>query len=228
MGARIMSRVAVLAAVGGITLASPAAPAYAHVEVSADKPQAGATDVTLTFVGEAESDSAGITSERIVLPDGISPTDVTLAKAPGGWRMTVDPDGVTIAGKALAAGKDATVAIKVAKLPADETRLSFKTIETYGDGTVARWIEIRKEGADEPDNPAPLLKLKAAAVAPSAAPSSAPVQVGTSATAVQAVAASTGEDGGISLRGWASLAGLVVVAVAGFLLGRRRQQRRTS
>jgi uncharacterized protein YcnI len=224
MGTRIMSRTAVLAAVGGITLASPAAPAYAHVEVSADKPQAGATEVTLTFVGEAESDSSGIAAERIVLPDGISPADVTLVKAPAGWRMTVNPDGVTIAGKALATGRDATVAIKVAQLPADETRLSFKTIETYGDGTVARWIEIRKEGADEPDNPAPLLKLKAAATTPS----SAPVQVVPSAapTTVQAVPASTEQDGGISWRGWASLAGLVVAAVAGFLLGRRRQQRR--
>jgi uncharacterized protein YcnI len=157
MGASVTFRAAAGAAIVVLAVTALAAPASAHVEVSADKPQAGAADVTLTFVGEAESKDAGIAAERIVLPKGISPGDVTLAKAPTGWGLTANPDGVTVGGRALAVGRAATVAITVAQLPADATRLSFKTLVTYGDGSVDRWIEIQQEGAPEPDRPAPLL-----------------------------------------------------------------------
>jgi hypothetical protein len=213
--------VATVLAAAGVGVAMAAGPAAAHVEVSADKAQAGATNVTLTFVGEAESSSAGIASERVVLPKGMAPAEATLAKAPAGWKLTTNPDGFTIAGKALPIGKDATVAVKVAQLPADATRLSFKTIETYGDGKVSRWIEIQQEGAPEPDSPAPLLKLRPAAAvaslapssaAPSAAPSSA-VPASASAEPITgspspALVASTG--GGN--RGW--IVALVVVVLA--------------
>ncbi|MER6011938.1 hypothetical protein [Streptomyces bluensis] len=61
-----------------------AAPAAAHVEVEADTPQALAEDVTLTFLSEAESDTAGFTELRVVLPEGIAAEDVTLDEAPKG------------------------------------------------------------------------------------------------------------------------------------------------
>jgi len=152
-----LASIGVLAGLGVLALAAPAA---AHVEVSADKTQAGATNVTLTFTGEAENDAAGIASERVVLPAGLAPADVSLVKAPAGWKFTRTADGFTVAGKALAVGKDAEWKVKIAKLPDGETRLSFKTLETYGDGEVSRWIEIQEEGKDEPDNPAPLVTLK--------------------------------------------------------------------
>jgi len=46
-----------------------AAPAWAHVQVSADKAQAGATNVTVSFNGEAESTTAGIKSEQVQTHD---------------------------------------------------------------------------------------------------------------------------------------------------------------
>ena len=76
-----MLTISALAGVGVLALAGPA---LAHVEVSANKTTAGATDVTLTFSGEAENDAAGIKSERVVLPAGIAPADVSLVKAPAG------------------------------------------------------------------------------------------------------------------------------------------------
>jgi uncharacterized protein YcnI len=176
-----MTTIGVLAGLGVLAAAGPAA---AHVGVSADKNRAGATDVTLTFHGEAENPS-GIKSERVVLPEGIAPADVTLVKAPAGWTFQATADGFTVGGKALASGKDAEWKVKVAKLPDGETRLSFKTLETYADGEVSRWIEVQEDGKEEPENPAPLIKLKPGPSTPGAAPS----EAAPSATASAAPAA---------------------------------------
>jgi len=153
-------RVATVAAVAGFAALGLAGPAFAHVEVSADKTTAGASDVTLTFTGEAENDKAGIKSERVVLPAGLDPAGVTLVKAPAGWKFTAAADGFTVGGTPLKIGVDAVWKVKIAKLPDGQTRLSFKTLETYGDGSIVRWIEIQEPGQPEPDNPAPLVTLK--------------------------------------------------------------------
>ncbi|WKX07476.1 DUF1775 domain-containing protein [Streptomyces sp. NL15-2K] len=138
-----------------------AAPAAAHAEVEADKAQALAENVTLSFVSEAESASAGFTELRVVLPQGIAPGDVTLDEAPKGWKLKAMNDGYAVSGPALKAGVDAEHKIKVRQLP-DAKEIAFKTIETYSDGEVSRWIELPTGGA-EPEQPAPVLQLKAAA-----------------------------------------------------------------
>ncbi|MFI5938457.1 DUF1775 domain-containing protein [Actinoplanes sp. NPDC051494] len=231
-----LSAVAVLAGVGVLALAGPAA---AHVEVEADKDTAGATDVTLSFSGEAESTSAGIKSERVVLPDGIAPADVTLVKAPSGWKFDTTADGFTVSGKALKTGADAEWQVRIAKLPDGETRLSFKTLETYGDGEVSRWIEVQREGADEPDNPAPLVTLKPGpepsptTVAPtSVAPSSpaATSAVPTVSASAAVVAEPAADDtGGKAVWIWV-IGGAVLLAAGGafFALTRRNRPDPTS
>ena len=181
---RMRYRAMTVVALAGVAVAVAAGPAFAHVQVSADKTQAGASDVTLTFRGEAENPKAGIKSERVVLPTGIAPAGVTLVRAPSGWTFARDADGFTVGGKALPQGTDARWSVKIAKLPADQTRLSFKTLETYGDGEISRWIEIQQPGQPEPPNPAPLLVLKAAASTAPASPS-----VVASSPAVDAAAA---------------------------------------
>ncbi|WP_067499790.1 DUF1775 domain-containing protein [Actinoplanes sp. TFC3] len=224
-----MSAVGVLAGVGVLLLAGPAA---AHVEVSADKDTAGATDVTLTFHGEAENDAAGIKSERVVLPEGIAPGDVTLVKAPAGWTFTPTADGFTVAGKALKVGADAEWSVQIAKLPDGETRLSFKTLETYGDGEVSRWIEIQEQGKDEPDNPAPLVTLKPGAkptttsaapagAAPSSAPASAAAPAPAATTVAAQPAADSDEDDGGSLW-WVWVIAAVALGAVAVLYGRNR------
>ncbi|MEU4217773.1 DUF1775 domain-containing protein [Actinoplanes sp. NPDC026623] len=178
-----LTTISALAALGVLALAAPAA---AHVEVSADKTKAGATDVTLVFHGEAENPS-GIASERVVLPEGIAPADVAPVKTPAGWQFATTSDGFTVGGTPLAPHKDAEWSVKVAKLPDGETRLSFKTLETYADGEVSRWIEIQEAGAAEPENPAPLLTLQPGPTGPAAEPSSAaPVTSGSPSSAPQA------------------------------------------
>ncbi|MEU9289451.1 DUF1775 domain-containing protein [Streptomyces sp. NPDC048275] len=166
--ARAGRRVALAGAAALTATLALAAPAAAHAEVEADTPQALAENVTLSFVSEAESDSAGFTELRVVLPEGIAPGDVSLDEAPKGWKLKPTDDGYAVGGPALKAGVDAEHKIEVRQLP-DAKEIAFKTIETYSDGEVSRWIEL-PTGGEEPEQPAPVLELKAAA--PGAAPAS--------------------------------------------------------
>jgi Domain of unkown function (DUF1775) len=231
MVTRSATMAAALAAAASVVLGW-AAPAWAHVAVSADKPQAGATNVTVTFNGEAESDSAGIKSERVVLPAGITPDQVRLGKAPSGWTFTRAADGFTVGGKALKVGQDARFSVVIAQLPADATELAFKTVETYGDGKVSRWIEIPQPGQPEPDNPAPVLKLNAAAqpAATTGAPTTAPPTTTAPAASTQpafTAAPAAAEDSGSRTGLWVAVAVAAVAVVAAaaavaFALRRRR------
>lgn len=220
-------------AVGGagtVAALALAAPASAHVEVSADKAQAGAADVTVTFSAEAESSSSGIASVRVVLPAGIAPDQVSWVSGPNGWALSPAADGYTVAGPALPTGKAAEYAVKVAKLPAGATTLPFKTLVTYGDGHVDRWIEVPAPGAKS-ENPAPQLTLAPAAPgtgggAPaSAAP--APTTSAAPATPTQTVdQGAKASDGGSPT--WPIVLGVVVLiaALGGYLWYSRRRSAR--
>lgn len=53
--------------------------------------------------------------------------------------------------------------VSVGALPEDADQLVFKAIQTYDNKEVVRWIEEPTAGGEEPDSPAPVLKLTAAA-----------------------------------------------------------------
>ncbi|MEU6709542.1 DUF1775 domain-containing protein [Streptomyces wuyuanensis] len=221
-----------LAAAAGAVLLS-AGPAAAHVEVEADKAQALAENVTLTFNAESESDKAGITSLRVVLPEGIVPADVTYADGPKGWAFGATTDGYTVKGPAVAVGEDAEYSVRVRQLP-DAKELVFKTLQGYGDGRVDRWIEL---GASDGHghghgNSAPVLKLAKAAPGatvksptPSASPTpSTPARPAPAPSpSNSSVTGAAVESGGLSAAGWTALgaAALVVAAAAAYLLRRR-------
>lgn len=225
-------RIVIVTAAVALAVAGFAGPAAAHVELTADKDTAGATDVMLTFTGEAENPKAGIRSERVVLPDGIAPGSVTAVKLPPGWTFTADPDGFTVGGRPLKTGTDAVWSVRVAKLPDSATRLSFKTLETYGDGDVARWIEIQEAGQAEPDNPAPLLVLKPG---PSAAPTTAapttpapttPAATAPAAAPTTAPAAAPAADRGTGSTWWIWVLVVAVLLIIAAVVVRRRDRSR--
>lgn len=145
-------------AVAATAVLLTAGPASAHVEVESESTQALAQNVEIAFDAESESATAGITEIRVVLPEGIAPADVAYGEGPKGWALTVNDDGYTVKGPAVKAGVNAEYSVVVKQLP-DAKELPFKTIQTYGDGQVDRWIELDENG----ENPAPVLKLKAAA-----------------------------------------------------------------
>lgn len=198
-------RLGVLVAATVAMIATGTGPAAAHAEVTASDSRALAENVTLSFVSEAESDAAGIEELRIVLPKGIAPGTVALKEAPKGWKLAATADGYTVGGTALAAGTDAEHSITVRQLP-DAKSLAFKTVETYGDGKISRWIEVPGDG-QQVENPAPVLELKEAApgaelIAPSPSPepstgapsSSAAAGPGDDATASASAPASEGSE----------------------------------
>ncbi len=222
--ARAGRRVALASAAALTATLALAAPAAAHAEVEADKAQALAENVTLSFVSEAESASAGFTELRVVLPEGIAPVDVTLEEAPKGWKLKATDDGYTVGGPSMKAGVDAEHKIKLRQLP-DAKEIAFKTVEVYSDGKISRWIELPSGGA-EPEQPAPVLELKAAApgakpISPS--PSPTPTESATpsptrSATESPAEAAGSGTDTKAAEEDEDSSAGLVIGGVVVALL----------
>jgi uncharacterized protein YcnI len=94
-------------------------------------------------------------------------------------------------------------------LPQGVSQLAFKTLQTYSNGVVVRWIDLPQPGQSPPDHPAPVLKLT------------------TATPAVEAAAATSGRsgsDGVVRALATAGLvAGLLALAVAG--LGWRRGRR---
>ena len=216
-----------VAAVGAATaVLLTAVPAAAHTEVEADKAQALAENVTVSFHAEAESDTSGIKEVRVVLPEGIAPADVTYGEGPKGWRFSATDDGYSVKGAELKTGEGAEYSVVVRQLP-DAEEVPFKTLQTYGDGHVDRWIELDENG----ENPAPTLKLKAAAPgakavspSPSASASPSPIPEKPIPTA-SAQAADTGKDdeGGLSAGAWTGIgAGVLVAAAAAVFAVRRR------
>ncbi|WP_241845849.1 DUF1775 domain-containing protein [Streptomyces sp. MJM1172] len=215
-----------IAAVGAVVVVGVAAgPASAHAEVTASDPRALAENVTLSFTSEAESETAGIKELRVVLPKGIAPDALTLKDAPKDWKLTATADGYTIGGPALATGTDAEYSVTVRQLP-DEKSLAFKTLETYGDGKIDRWIEV-PTGGEKVDNPAPLLELKAAApgaklIAPAPSPSSAapsapaaPAAQSSASVASTSTRAASDEDAGSDTGAVAGVIAAVLLLAAG-------------
>src|SRR3954469_11860286 len=94
-----------------------AAPAWAPTTVKAEPAVAGSPNALVTVSAEAESDTAGITSLRVVLPAGIAPADVTYVDGPPGWALQPDAEGYVVSGPALAVGRDAVHRVRVKQLP---------------------------------------------------------------------------------------------------------------
>jgi uncharacterized protein YcnI len=155
-------RAAVVLLAGAAAVLTAAGPALAHVEVAAAPARALATDATLTMTAEAESRTAGITGVRIQLPAGLVAADLRLAGGPAGWRLTGSGAVVDVRGPALPVGRSLRLGLRVRQLPAGE-RLVLKTIQSYSDGRQDAWIEVPSDSVPDPDQPAPVVRLQAAA-----------------------------------------------------------------
>ncbi|MFI8890470.1 DUF1775 domain-containing protein [Streptomyces paradoxus] len=228
--ARTARRLTTISAVlvGGVV--ATAGPAYAHTEVEAKDARALAQDVTLDFHAASESSSAGITKLEVVLPKGITPSDVTYDQGPKGWKFATTNRGYTVSGSKLAAGEDAEFSVTVRQLP-DAKELVFKTLQTYSDGRIDRWIDL-DDSADDGHghgHPAPTLKLgpaepgatpvspspadEATTAAPSSAAPSEPSDPPASPSSNSSKQADDEADGGMAPAAWAGIgaAGLLVL-----------------
>ncbi|MFF8381864.1 DUF1775 domain-containing protein [Streptomyces sp. NPDC015661] len=158
--------VAAAALTASVALATPAS---AHVEVEAEGARALAQNVQLSFTAESESPSAGITKLEVILPAGVAPADITFKEGPKGWKFTTTDRGYVVAGPAVKAGEDAAYAVVVRRLPKAGS-LAFKTLQSYSDGRIDRWIELEQSHGAGHGNSAPVLELAPAAPGATAVP----------------------------------------------------------
>lgn len=185
-----MKRLALVTGAVLIAVLGFAAPAVAHVTVNpAEATQGGYA--RLAFRVPNESDTASTTKLEVVLPEDAPVASVSTMPV-AGWTVAVEKRTVNppvevhgsqvsevvakitwtaAAGGGVKPGEFQEFPVSMGPLP-DVAKMVFKTLQTYSDGNVSRWIEEPVEGAAEPEQPAPVLTLTAASAA-SASPSAA-------------------------------------------------------
>ncbi|MER6445878.1 hypothetical protein DEJ51_16135 [Streptomyces venezuelae] len=172
------SRVSFAAAVAAGSVLLLSGPAFAHVGVQPVGEAAKGGYATLNFKVPNERDNAATTQLEVNFPVDQPLTSVMPQDIPG-WTSTVEKTKldkpltvhgkqvnevvtkVTWTGGKIEAGKFQQFPVSVGKLPENAEQMVFKSIQTYDNGEVVRWIEEAKEGAAEPQTPAPVLKLTA-------------------------------------------------------------------
>ncbi|MFG2550507.1 DUF1775 domain-containing protein [Streptomyces sp. NPDC048581] len=198
---RTLRRTGALTAVAFAAAVAFAEPAAAHAEVEAEGARALDQNVALTFTAESESGSAGISKLEVILPEGITPADITYKEGPKGWKLVPTDRGYTVSGPKLAVGENAEYVVTVRQLP-DTKTLVFKTLQSYSDGQVDRWIELEEESEGDGHghgHPAPQLDLKAAApgakaVSPTPTPTEEPTTAAPSTSAPSTPSAEAAAD----------------------------------
>jgi periplasmic copper chaperone A len=207
-------------------LAVVAAPASAHVSISPDQAVPGET-AHVVFRVPNESDSAATTELEVHFPEEAPIPSIRTGVVPG-WtaevqRTTLDQP---IAGhhgeqisevvsvvtwtaddqeSAIQPGEYGEFPAEIGPMP-DAEEVFFRTLQTYSDGEISRWIELPANGT-EPAFPAPSLRLTGAETAtgePTPDAASAPED------------GSSEDSGGATV--WLALAGLLA-GLAGLALG---------
>lgn len=226
--------VAALATAGVLTAAGVA---FAHVTVHPDSYAKGATDGVLTFRVPNEEDTADTTKVQVFLPVD-HPVLGVLVTPQDGWTAKVTTtrlktpvktdDGtitdavseITWSGGRIRSGEYQDFDVAFGQLPHDTEQLGFKTLQTYSDGKVVRWIEETQKGAEEPESPAPVLKLTAGTAGDESAPMTA------SSSEPEATAKASSSDStarGLGIAGLA--AGVLGLVAAGVGIARGRNAR---
>ncbi|MFE9930375.1 YcnI family protein [Streptomyces sp. NPDC005533] len=173
------SRISFAAALAAGSVLVLSGTAFAHVGVQPVGDAAKGGYATLNFKVPNERDNASTTQLEVNFPVDQPLTSVMPQDIPG-WTSSVEKTKldkpltvhgkqvnevvtkVTWSGGKIEPGKFQQFPVSVGKLPENADQMAFKSIQTYDNGEVVRWIEEAKEGAAEPQNPAPVLKLTAA------------------------------------------------------------------
>ncbi|MFE6484228.1 YcnI family protein [Streptomyces sp. NPDC057757] len=231
--------------VAGLTSAAvlaAAGAAFAHVTVHPESYAKGATDGVLTFRVPNEEDTASTTKVQVFLPTD-HPVLGVLVTPQDGWTAQVTTtklktpvktdDGsiteavseITWTGGRIRHGEYQDFNVAFGQLPDDADQLAFKTLQTYSDGNVVRWIEEAEQGGEEPENPAPVLALTAGTAADSGAAASSSTDSGSASdsTAESSAASSDSTARGLGIAGL--VVGVLGLLAAGFALARTRAAR---
>jgi periplasmic copper chaperone A len=221
--------------------------ASAHVGVSSTDAAAGGFG-KLTFRVPNESDTASTVALRISIPEESALASLRAQPVPGWTVSTTTSDLATpleshgeqvtsyvsvvefraADGGGIRPGEFQEFALSGGPFP-EADRLSFPTVQTYGDGTESAWIEPTVEGRAEPEHPAPVLPLTGATTGTAATATAADAAPDATAAATDTAAASTshGDTGPGALALFVAIVALFT-GVAGVVLGWRAGRRTVS
>lgn len=170
-------RAGLFAAAVAATLAAAATPASAHVSVSPSEAPSGSFTV-LTFRVPNERADAGTVKVEVEFPVEHPIAFVSVRPVPGWTYMVerrqldkpVEAEGTRVSqvvsrivwsGGPIRPGEFQEFAVSAGPLPEGTGELVFKALQTYETGEVVRWIEPPGPGGEEPEHPAPVLRLGA-------------------------------------------------------------------
>ncbi|MEU6809599.1 YcnI family protein [Streptomyces sp. NPDC046831] len=177
-----VSRLAAAGAVAGSAVLAVSAPAFAHVSVQPETTPAKGGYTVVDFKVPNERDNASTTKVEVNFPTD-HPLASVMPEAVEGWKIEVTKSKLakplemhgekiseavskvtwTAEDKGIQPGYFQKFPVSLGALPEDTDELVFKALQTYSDKEVVRWIEVQQDGQEEPDNPAPVLELAAAA-----------------------------------------------------------------
>ena len=239
-----MSKILRGSALAGAVLAvlAVAGPASAHVTISPNTTAGSGDDVEVTFRVPNEEDTANTTELEVDFPTDKPITGVLPQPVPG-WTIKVEnttlatpiqtDDGtvtqtvskITWSGGQIPPGQFQGFPVMLGHVPDDADSLTFKALQTYSNGDIVRWIDVQQAGQPEPDHPAPVLTLTAAApdggdaaVSPPPPAGASPSVTVTSAAPASSPAAASGTSAGDSTARGLGIAG-IVVGVLGLAAG---------
>jgi uncharacterized protein YcnI len=112
------------------------------------------SDHPIASVSVLEKAGWGFSIEKQPLPKPI--------KSPFGGVVTEAVSKITWTGGEIQPGAFDLFTVRAGPLPKNVSKLEFSASQTYSDGEVVQWIEPTVKGGDEPEHPAPVLKLTTA------------------------------------------------------------------
>ncbi|WP_069171565.1 YcnI family copper-binding membrane protein [Streptomyces griseus] len=176
-----VSRIALAGGIAASTVLLLSGPAFAHVSVQPQGEAAKGGYATINFKVPNERDDASTVKLEVNFPADHPLASVSPQAVPG-WKVVVtksklaEPIDVhgkkigeavskvtwTADGNGIRPGYFQQFPLSVGQLPENADQLVFKTLQTYDNKEVVRWIEEPTAGGEEPESPAPVLALTAA------------------------------------------------------------------
>jgi len=182
MSNRMTTKMGRIAALGScavlVGVLAMATPAWAHVTVHPATVTAGSTDIELTFRVPNERDDANTVGVEVYFPADLPLLAVEVEPVPG-WTSKVDmktldkpiqtDDGPvaevvsdiiwTATAGGITSGQYQDFPVAAGQMPTTTGDLAFKSLQTYSNGDVVRWIQIATTQNPAPDAPAPMLTV---------------------------------------------------------------------
>ncbi|MEU9017380.1 YcnI family protein [Actinomadura sp. NPDC048394] len=229
-------RLGTLASLTGLGLIAFATAASAHVTVNPKTAEQGSY-AKVSFRVPNEEDHADTTKLVVNLPADHPVASVSVRPVPGwtakvvestlpkpikteGGELTKAVTQITWSGGKIEPGQFQEFDVSLGPLPTDTDTMMFKADQTYSDGQVVKWEQDPGDGSNEPEHPAPTLKLT-----PKGTGDAATAGLTAQSKPAAAKTEASSDDGTARVLGGVGIGvGVIGIAVGGYGLSRARSR----